>query len=140
MVVQASMAAALNLAVSVALTSRLGLVGPLVGTTVAFVAVGLWALPWRLNRVFGTPLVPLAKALGVPFAVGAAAAWGLHTLVSGHQPPAGWLGLAAEMSLAALVLLVLSVVLLQTDDDRSLWRVRLRGLRPTRPEETNPNP
>ena len=63
----------------------------------AFVAVGLWALPWRLHRVFGTPLVPLAKALGVPFAVGAAAAWVLRWLASGHQP-AGWAGLAVEMS------------------------------------------
>jgi O-antigen/teichoic acid export membrane protein len=128
-VVQASVAAVLNLAVSVALTNRLGLVGPLLGTTVAFVAVGLWALPWRLNRVFGTPLVPLAKALGVPFVVGAAAAWVLHWLVSGRQP-AGWGGLAVEMSLAALVMLVLSVALLMTAEDRSLWRVRLRGLWP----------
>ena len=37
--------AVLNLAASVFLTLRLGLVGPLLGTTVAVLPVVLWALP-----------------------------------------------------------------------------------------------
>ena len=85
--------AVLNLAMSVLLTRKVGLPGPLIGSTVALVGVQLWAIPLVLRRVFGTPTGALARALGVPFAVGAVAAMGLRTLTEYHQP-SGWAGLA----------------------------------------------
>jgi O-antigen/teichoic acid export membrane protein len=137
LVPQVITAAALNLSASVVLTSRLGLAGPLIGTTVACVGVGLWAMPWLLHRSFGTPVGPLLRAVGVPFAVGAAAAGALRGLTGVHEP-SGWVALAAEMSLAALAMFALSVAVLLTPEDRALWRLRLRGLRPRRPVETAP--
>ena len=77
--------------------------------------------PWAAPRRFGTPIGALARALGVPFAVGAVAACGLRTLTRYHEP-SGWAGLAAEMSLSALAMLALSVALLLTPEDRALWR------------------
>jgi hypothetical protein len=90
-----------------------------------------------LHRAFGTPVGPLLRALVEPFAVGAVAAGALRGLTAVHEP-AGWAALAAEMSLAALAMLAVSVALLLTPEDRELWRYRLRELRPRRPVETAP--
>jgi O-antigen/teichoic acid export membrane protein len=124
---QVTVAAVLNIATSVVMTRWLGLPGPLIGSTVAFVGVGLWAMPWLLHTTFGTSPGALAKALGIPLAAGVVAAWGLLTLVQSH-PPAGWSELTAGMSLSALAMLALSVALLLTPEDRALWRLRLAGL------------
>ncbi len=125
----AAAAAAVNLAASVALTHRLGPAGPLVGSTLGFVAVGLWALPWKLRRNFGTPPGALLRAAGVPCLAGAAAAAGLGAWVRGHEPAGRW-GLVAGMSAAGLVMLALGVAFLLTPEDRRLWRQRLRALTP----------
>jgi hypothetical protein len=126
---QVTAAAVVNLVTSLAMTRWVGLSGPLIGSTVAFVGVGLWAMPLELNRVFGTPIGALARAVGVPFAVGAVAAGLLRALTRFHEPN-GWAGLAAEMSLTALAMLVVGVTLLLTPEDRALWRIRLSALRP----------
>lgn len=123
-VAPAAAAAVLNLAVSVTLTYRLGIVGPLLGTTVAFVAVGLWVLPWRLRRTFGTPVGPLLRAVAVPSAAGATAAAGLRWAARGHGPTT-WVGLAAAMGLSALAMLGVALALLLTREDRALWRLRI---------------
>lgn len=127
---QAVAGAVLNVETSVLMTERVGLPGPLIGSTVAIVVVQLWAMPWLLYRVFGTPPGAMAKALGVPFTVGVVAAFGLRRLTEFHEPN-GWAALAAEMSLSALVMLVLSATLLLTREDRALWRLRLSTLRPS---------
>jgi O-antigen/teichoic acid export membrane protein len=124
---QAAVAAAVNLAASVALTYRLGIVGPLLGSAVAFVSVGLWVLPLRLRRTFGTPVGPLLRAAAVPSAAAAAAAAALRWLTQDLQP-AGPAGLAAAMGLTALAMLALSAALLLTPDDRALWRQRLGAI------------
>ncbi len=121
--------AAVNLAASVLLTHLLGLVGPLLGTTVSFVAVSLWYLPRRLHRVFGTSTAALSRAVASPLAWG-----GIYTVglwwAARHAPPVGWLGLAAAMGLAALGFLALAAAILLRAEDRALWRLRLRTLRP----------
>lgn len=124
---QVTAAAVVNIVTSVVMTRLLGLPGPLIGSTAAFLGVGIWAMPWLLHTTFGTPPGPLAKALGVPLAVGVGAAWALRELVKLH-PPTGWAGLTAGMSLSALVMLGLCVTLLLTPDDRALWRLRIAGL------------
>jgi O-antigen/teichoic acid export membrane protein len=124
--------AAVNLAASIALTRRLGLLGPLLGTTVALLAVHLWWVPLRLRRAFGTPLRPLAWALAAPLAAGLPYGLGLWWLAHAHRP-AGWPGLAAEMAAAALGFLALSALPVLLDPaGRALWRVRLAGLKATR--------
>ncbi len=120
--------AVVNVTVSILMTHYLGLIGPLVGSTVALMTVGLWALPWLLRRTFATPLAALARAVAVPFAVGSLAALALRVLTLNHEPVT-WTGIAAAMSLTALVMAALSVVLLLTPEDRALWRQRLVALR-----------
>lgn len=119
--------AVINLAASVALTYQYGLVGPLLGSTVGFLGVGMWALPWRLNQKFGTPLGEMAWAFLKPVAVGTAMALALRAMVGTHEP-AGWSGLITEVSLATLAMLAVSVALLLTPEDRATWMVRVRGL------------
>src|SRR5206468_3953424 len=44
--------AAINFGLSLFLTVEIGLVGPLLGTTFAFLAVSIWYIPAVLNRLF----------------------------------------------------------------------------------------
>ena len=122
--------AALNLAASVVLAHRVGIVGPPLGTTLALAAITLPSLPWQLRQTFGTPAGALVRAVAVPLAWGAAYAAGLRW-VTLHHRPAGWLGLAAEMGLAAMAALAVAGVAEWLDpESRALWRVRLRTFRP----------
>jgi O-antigen/teichoic acid export membrane protein len=123
----AAVGTAINLAASVLFTWRLGPVGPLLGTLVSFLAVNLWYMPLQLRRTFGTPLRPLALALGTPLAwclPYAAALWGIARV----HTPRGWPGLALEMGLAALGFLAFSYAVLLGPADRAAWRARLAGL------------
>jgi O-antigen/teichoic acid export membrane protein len=122
----AVVAALVNVAASVLLTRRLGLVGPLLGTTFASVAVSLWNLPWLLRRVFGTSTRALARAVAVPLAWGVLYAGGLWWLAHHHRPY-GQLGLIVEMGLAVLGFAALGgAAILLNADDRAVWRLRLR--------------
>lgn len=122
----------LNLAASVSLTWWLrSMSGPLLGTTLAAVAVNLWIMPLLLRQTFGVPLRALAAAVAAPLAWGALYTSGLWWLAHMHRP-GGWLGLAAETGLAALGFLALAWFLLLNPTDRDLWRQRLSGLLPNR--------
>ena len=118
-------AAVVNVTASVVLTRTLGLAGPLLGTTLAFVTVNLWAFPLLLRSAFGTPIGPLLLAIARPFLVGALAAAALRWL-AWRFPPSGWAGLAAGMGLSALALAALSAAVLLTPEDRAGWIDRLR--------------
>jgi O-antigen/teichoic acid export membrane protein len=126
LVVPSTAAAALNLAASLALTYKIGLPGPLLGTLIAFAAVGFWALPLLLRSAFGTPVVPLVLAVLKPMVLGALAASALRWL-AWRFPPVGWLGLSTSLALSALGTLALSVALLLTRDDRDAWAGRVRA-------------
>ena len=119
--------AVLNLVASIVLTHALGVVGPLLGSCVAFLAVNVWALPLLLRRTFATPPLALARAALGPLAWGVpytAALWWMAR----QQRPLGWLGLAAEMGAAAIGFLALSAFVIFSRDDRDRWRGRLRDL------------
>ncbi len=120
--------AAVNLLVSLVLTRFVGIVGPLLGTTVSYAAISLWYLPRALQRTFGVSAAELAKAAARPAVWGALYALALWWLAQRHHPY-GWLGLAVEMSLAALVFLAVSARWFLTAEERTLWLARLRGFR-----------
>jgi O-antigen/teichoic acid export membrane protein len=127
-VISSIAAAVVNVAASIALTRALGLLGPLLGSTVAFVAVSLWNLPWLLSRVFGTSAIALARAVALPLVWGMPYVAGLWWLARHHQPH-GRIGLAAEMGLAAMAFASLAVLTVLSDADaRALWRLRLRSV------------
>ncbi|MDR3638166.1 MAG: polysaccharide biosynthesis C-terminal domain-containing protein [Isosphaeraceae bacterium] len=131
----AAVGAVVNLLASVALSRALGPVGPLLGTTVATLAVSGWYLPWQLARVFGTPISGLVKALAVPLAWGLPYAYLLRLFAVAH-PPRGWAGLIVAMGLGALVFLTFSICAILGPADRALWRARLFSSR--RPSVNEP--
>jgi O-antigen/teichoic acid export membrane protein len=134
-VASAVAAAVINLAASIALTHRFGVVGPLLGSTIAFVSVGLWYLPWRLHQTFGTSPRALLAAVGVPSVVGVVAAAALWRLARDGGPTT-WLGLVVAMGLTALGMLAFSIVFLLTPHDRALWRERIATVRSGRAART----
>lgn len=123
--------AALNLAASVLFTRSYGVVGPLLGTLVAYLAIHTWYLPVMLRRHFGTPLRGLAWAVAAPLLVGVPYAAGLWWLVRGRPTP-GWIWLAIEMGASASAFLAFSTAVLLDPTDRAIWRARLAGLLPFR--------
>jgi O-antigen/teichoic acid export membrane protein len=117
----------INLALSLVLTLRLGVVGPLLGTLCAVAITSLWYVPVLLRRVFHVSPRLLMQSVGVPIAWGvpyAAFAWWL----SHSGPEVGWGGLALEMTtLAASYCLVWWLFMLKAAD-RDLHLARIRGL------------
>jgi O-antigen/teichoic acid export membrane protein len=132
---QAAVGAALNLAASVWLARRVGLVGPLLGTALAMTLVGLTALPGQLRAAFGTPVGPLLRAVAGPFLWAVASGAALYALGRRYEPQT-WPGLALAMGLPAAGSLAFGVLVLLTPEDRDLWRRRLPGLRSRQPRGT----
>ena len=129
----------LNLAASVSLTWWFrSMSGPLLGTTLAALAVNLWIMPLLLRQTFGVSLRALARAVATPLAWGVLYTSGLWWLANIHTPR-GWLGLAAETGLAALGFLALAWFVLLNPTDRDLWRQRLSGLLPKRGRGREPS-
>ena len=121
--------AAINLSASVGLTYALGVAGPLLGTTTAFLAVNLWYLPVLLHKYFGTSLRDLFRAVIVPLAFGIPATFLLWLLVRSSPPPR-WIPLALEMGGSALLYLSFAARFLLAPEDRLIWRRRLSGAIP----------
>lgn len=126
MVAPSLLATAINLAASLVLTWRLGLVGPALGTLVASLTISLWYLPLLLRRYFGISLRALGWAIAWPLVWGVPYALGLWWVAHVHRPR-GWAGLIAEMGGAALGFLAVSAVLILSPTDRALWRLRWSG-------------
>lgn len=115
----------INLLVSLVSTRIFGIIGPLLGTFVAFSTVQLWWLPLLLQQVFGTSLRQLFLAvfkplvLGIPYAL---AVW----WVARSYAPWGWFGLAIEAGLTVLIYLVMAWLLVFNRGDRLQWVSRFR--------------
>ena len=108
----------LNLAFSVAFTFAFGLVGPVLGTTVAFLAVSAWYLPRVMTELFGTSGWELMSALMLPTFIAipyVVIVWS----VARNYEATGWLGVAYQMTLAATVYLGLSWLLVFRRNERA---------------------
>jgi O-antigen/teichoic acid export membrane protein len=123
----------LNLALSLILTFRLGLVGPLLGTMISAMCVSFWAIPYfmerlfavRARRVYGAALRPLTVALPV----GAVSFW------YASQPHArSWPILAVEMAVSGLVALAVTWFAALDAEEKDLVR-NIVGARFRRPKE-----
>jgi hypothetical protein len=119
--------AVINIMASVALARVFGVVGPLAGTLLSFLAVDFWFLPLRLREVFGVSLRLLGRAVAGPLLLGVVCSMALRWPV-GSLPAPGWIGLAAEMGFAALLLLVVGGLVLLSRPERERWRLRLVGV------------
>jgi O-antigen/teichoic acid export membrane protein len=120
---------AINFALSVILTLRLGLLGPVLGTLAGFLTISSWYLPWLLHRLFGTSLVELIMAVvvpvisAIPFAL--IVRWLCHTF-----PAHGWIELAMEMGGSAAAFLGLWWLIGLSAAERVLWLRRAYSLAP----------
>ncbi len=127
-VIASIVSAVVNITASITMTHWLGLVGPLLGTTISFLTVSLWCLPLLLHRVFGISIRELAISVGVPLAWGLLLAIGLWWVAHQHVPR-GWVGLIVEMSLGAAAYIALfGAIVMWKTEERALWRLRVRAI------------
>ncbi len=115
-----------NFVSSVVFTHLFGAIGPICGTSMGFVAVSLWYLPFSLRKHFGTPIRRLFGAVERPLRVGLPFTIALYYLANSHMPW-GWFGLGLEMTLAALVYLALAFLLVIDRRQRAVWIARVQG-------------
>lgn len=119
----------INVSFSVILTVKLGMVGPVLGTLVGFIAVSSWYFPWLLRRLFETSLMELFKATvlplisGIPFAL---MVWWMARAL----PPWGWIDMGIEMGGAATVYLLSWWLIGLSSVEKELWLQRARALMP----------
>ncbi|MGO9449519.1 MAG: lipopolysaccharide biosynthesis protein [Candidatus Binataceae bacterium] len=119
----------INFSLSIVLTLKLGLIGPVLGTLAGFVSISIWYLPMLLHRCFATSQMELFKASALPIVSAvpfAAAVWWM----SRAFPVTGWFDMALEMSLAALAYLSLWWMVGLSAGEKELWLSRVRGLVP----------
>jgi O-antigen/teichoic acid export membrane protein len=122
-----TLSAGINFLSSIICTHFFGIVGPLLGTFIAFTTVSLWQLPLLMREVFGTSLRQLFLAVAQPLAIGIPYGLIIWWIARSHTPW-GWLGLASEMGLTALVYLVMAWLLVFNQSERSQWSERLQAL------------
>ena len=132
------LSAAVNLTASVALTGVLKLmVGPLLGTLIAFLTVLMRLYPRLLRTHFGVSEWQLSQAVLKPLVIGlpvSAVGW----LLIQTFPPSNLLVIVLEMGVITLLILVLGYRFLLTSSERQEWLNRaapmLRGFsRPDKP-------
>ena len=119
----------INVSFSVILTVKLGLIGPVLGTLVGFIAVSSWYFPWLLHRLFETSLVELFKATALPLISGipfALMVWWMSRAL----PPRGWIDMGIEMIGAAAVYLLSWWLIGLSSVEKELWSQRARTLMP----------
>ena len=119
----------INFSLSIILTLKLGLIGPVLGTLAGFVSVSIWYLPMLLHGCFATSPMELFKASALPIVSAvpfAAAVWWM----SRAFPVTGWFDMALQTSLAALAYLALWWMVGLSAGEKELWLSRVRGLVP----------
>jgi O-antigen/teichoic acid export membrane protein len=117
----------INFISSILLIKKVGSVGALIGTFTGFVSVTIWYLPLELRRAFGIKTSGLIKAVFPPLGLAIPYGTGLWFLARWHAPR-GWLELAGEMLVSAVIYLGLAWYLVLTLADRGAWKGRIPAL------------
>lgn len=129
MLVPSIIGAVVNLSASLALTATLGVVGPILGSSVSFALVYLPYYPVIMKKCFGIDPFALLGAAAVPGACGLLYALALSRVVP-PSVPLGWIGLAGVMGGSFLLFLTFSAIVLIGAEDRARWRRRLAAMIP----------
>jgi O-antigen/teichoic acid export membrane protein len=122
-----ALSAGINFLASILCTHFFGIIGPLLGTFIAFTTVSLWQLPLLMREVFGTSLRQLFWAVAQPLAVGIPYGLVVWWIAKSHTPW-GWLGIGAEMGLTALIYLAIAWLLVLNEYERKQWSDRFTML------------
>ena len=114
----------INVVVSVGATMSFGLVGPLAGTLVGFLAVHAWGMPRVLHSLFGISAGELWRPALAPlgWALPYVALWGW---IAHRAPPSGWIELVGHLGAAGVVGLAIGWFLGLGPEARTVWRSRL---------------
>ena len=115
-----------NVTISIVGAILLGLIGPLLGTLVAFVTINMWALPRVLNRLFGLSPWQLWRAALAPLVWGVPYVTLTYVVARSHSLQ-GWFGLILEMMMAGMVGLALWWTFSLSRSDRAIWLARVRS-------------
>ena len=121
------LAAAINVPVSIVFTFMLGISGPLWGTLLAFVGAYSWSVPRLLNRRFGTSIPEIARAVLLPFIVGAPYTIMISLWARTNQPR-GWFDLILSMATASVAYVLVAWCTIFTRTERAFWIERSRHL------------
>ncbi len=119
-------ATVINLTASLALVKPLGIAGPLLGTTLGFVAVSVWYVPVLMHRVFDTNALRLARAVALPLIVGLPYGAGIHWIALTQSQP-GWIELALSMLAAAVLFVLLCWFLILKGSERKQHLEQIRA-------------
>jgi O-antigen/teichoic acid export membrane protein len=122
-----ALSAGINFLASILCTHFFGIIGPLLGTFMAFTTVSLWQLPLLMREVFGTSLRRLFWAVAQPLVVGIPYGLVVWWIAKSHTPW-GWLGIGAEMGLTALIYLAIACLLVLNEYERKQWSDRFTML------------
>lgn len=145
-VAPSALGAIFNFLLSIVLTLKFGIIGPLLGTSAVYLLNVLIFIPRRLHSDFGVSRRELTVGILVPFVWGLPYSALLYAIARIHDPAgwldlltgsaqtgrahrlAGWFGIAFEMSAAALAFLLLAGRFLLGAEDRRIWMSRIAGL------------
>jgi O-antigen/teichoic acid export membrane protein len=117
----------INLGLSLSLTPRFGVAGPLLGTMCATLLTAAWYVPVLLRRTFGIALGALARSIALPLAWGVPYVLALWHLA--HSRAAiGWGMLALEMAAGVLAYLAAWWLLMLSAEQRAVNLARVRSV------------
>jgi O-antigen/teichoic acid export membrane protein len=116
-----------NLSMSLIFTHYLGIIGPVLGSFIAFITVNSWGLPLLLNRTFGSDFKQLYWALLKPLSFGIPYGFLLHYFANSHSVN-GWINLGAEISFTSIFFVVIAWFFIFTKGDRKIWQARFKSI------------
>jgi hypothetical protein len=120
-------ATVVNVIASVVGAATIGLPGPVLGTSLSFVAVYSWYFPMLLKSHFQIPWRRLYPAIAGPVMIGLPYALVIGWFARTH-PPRGWVPLALEIVGSAFIYLFLAWFSIFSSAERAEWIGRMRLL------------
>jgi O-antigen/teichoic acid export membrane protein len=114
-----------NVLASVFFTFEFGIVGPVLGTLVAFLSIGAWYVPLVMARIFQSKPSELAVALLQPIALGIPYEILLRAFSRTYGAPE-WFAIAWQVAAAGLGYLAIASVILLSKSERAQWMERVR--------------
>ncbi len=115
----------LNFSASIVFTYKFGIIGPVLGSLVAFCAVSIWWLPLLLAQLFRTKPWELILAVVQPVLLGVP--YGISVYVfAARFGAAEWFTMGWQMSAAAGGYWLAAALILLTKSQRAEWVARVR--------------
>lgn len=119
--------AGVNIAISLIATPTFKMMGPLLGTFIAFMTVYLWGVPVQMQQVFGTSRKALWTAIARPFCLAIFYTPSMLWIAQVY-PPKGWIHLGISMLVTALLFIAIAWFTVLAPNEREQWNWQLKKL------------